>query len=114
CSSDLFYFATDQFRYESDEDQDNFDWGGKFSNMHPADFNALSVRLGWLPGYPQLTENSLDVINDARKRNLDDTEAINDIAKQLAEGELRSEERRVGKERTWRCRQKNWMQRWHV
>lgn len=83
-----FYFATDQFRYESDEDQDNFDWGGKFSNMHPADFNALSVRLGWLPGYPQLTENSLDVISDARKRNLDDAEAINDIAKQLAEGEL--------------------------
>lgn len=76
-----FYFITDQFRYESLEDQEPNQWGGKYSSMHPADFNALSARLGWLPSFPQFSENSLDVMEQARQETQNDEEALANIAK---------------------------------
>ena len=68
----FFYFATEQFRYEYEKNEEETEWGSKYSNMHPADFNALSARLGWLPSFPQLSQNSLDVMKEARSRNSDD------------------------------------------
>lgn len=84
----FFYFATEQFRYEYEKKEQKTEWGSKYSGMHPADFNALSARLGWLPSFPQLSQNSLDVMNDARTRNDDDQAVTADITKQLAEGKL--------------------------
>jgi len=84
----FFYFVTEQFRYEYDPDEVQSEWGGKYANMHPADFNALSARLGWLPSFPQLSQNSLDVLREARERNPDDQAVVQDIAKQLANGSL--------------------------
>ncbi|RIV21714.1 nitrate reductase subunit alpha, partial [Alicyclobacillaceae bacterium I2511] len=64
----FFYFATDQFRYE---ELDTSSLGaptgrGRFQSMHPADVNALAARLGWLPSFPQFTQNSLQVLQQAR------------------------------------------------
>lgn len=84
----FFYFATEQFRYEEKHEENETEWGSKYNNMHPADFNALSVRLGWLPSFPQFSQNSIDVMKKARKRNNDNKLVIEDIAKQLAEGSL--------------------------
>ncbi|TDK62987.1 nitrate reductase subunit alpha [Bacillus salipaludis] len=84
----FFYFATEQFRYEYVKGESETEWGSQYSNMHPADFNALSARLGWLPSFPQLSQNSLDVVKNARSHNNDDQAVIKDITKQLVEGKL--------------------------
>ncbi|MFE8697518.1 nitrate reductase subunit alpha [Cytobacillus sp. FJAT-53684] len=85
----FFYFATEQFRYEYQADNEKNEWGGKYSNMHPADFNVMSARLGWLPSFPQWTQNSLDVMREARERlKEDDQGLIEDIAKQIADGKI--------------------------
>ncbi len=85
----FFYFATEQFRYEYPKDHGETKWGSKYSTIHPADFNAMSARLGWLPSFPQFSQNSLDVMREARERHSDNDEAIKaDVAKQLSEGQL--------------------------
>ncbi len=84
----FFYFATEQFRYEYEKNEEETEWGSKYTNKHPADFNALSVRLGWLPSFPQFSQNSLEVMKDARARNSDDNELIKDVAKQLTDRTL--------------------------
>jgi nitrate reductase alpha subunit len=84
----FFYFATEQFRYEYEKREEETEWGSQYSTMHPADFNALAARLGWLPSFPQLSQNSLEVVREARSRNKDDQAVINDITKQLVEGKL--------------------------
>lgn len=85
-----FYFVTEQFRYEVrvSEEQDT-PWGGRYGKMHPADVNALAVRLGWLPSFPQFTQNSLDLARQLREKGLtDDQEAVREIARMAAEDEL--------------------------
>jgi nitrate reductase / nitrite oxidoreductase, alpha subunit len=84
----FFYFATEQFRYEYEKKEEQTEWGSKYSSIHPADFNAMSARLGWLPSFPQLSQNSLDIMTEARARHKDDQSVIADIAKQIAEGKL--------------------------
>ncbi|ULT59318.1 nitrate reductase subunit alpha [Neobacillus drentensis] len=84
----FFYFATEQFRYEYEKREEETEWGSQYSTMHPADFNALSARLGWLPSFPQLSQNSLDVVKEARARNKDDQAVIKDITTQLVDGKL--------------------------
>jgi len=87
----FFYFATEQFRYEYKAEGETNDWSpnSKYQNMHPADFNAMSARLGWLPSFPQWTQNSIDVMKDARERLGDNDQAvIEDIAKQIEKGNI--------------------------
>ncbi|HDR7950956.1 TPA: nitrate reductase subunit alpha [Bacillus toyonensis] len=84
----FFYFATEQFRYEYEKIEEETEWGSKYTNKHPADFNALSARLGWLPSFPQFSQNSLEVMKDARVRNSDDNALIKDVAKQLIDRTL--------------------------
>src|SRR5690606_15078752 len=84
----FFYFATEQFRYEYDFDDRETDWGSQYSTMHPDDFNAMSARLGWLPSFPSLSQNTLDVMKDAREKNSDDKAVTDYIAKQLVDGDL--------------------------
>lgn len=85
-----FYFATDQFRYETKLNEDEqTDWGSKYNTMHPADLNALSARLGWLPSFPQFTQNSLDIVRESRERGADtDQEVIVDVVQQIKDGKL--------------------------
>jgi nitrate reductase / nitrite oxidoreductase, alpha subunit len=86
----FFYFATEQFRYEARVNEEQKpSWGERFNNMHPADVNALAVRLGWLPSFPQFNQNSIDVARQVREKGVsDDQEAIQEIARMVKEGEL--------------------------
>jgi len=73
----FFYFVTDQFRYEELETATmGSPNGGRFHQMHPADMNALAARLGWLPSYPQFTQNSLALVEEARKHGAVTNEEI--------------------------------------
>ena len=38
---------------------------------HMADYNALAVRLGWLPSYPQFNRNPLDICREAAAQGAD-------------------------------------------
>ncbi|MEC0180761.1 nitrate reductase subunit alpha [Paenibacillus peoriae] len=86
----FFYFATEQFRYEAKANEEQKpSWGGRFNHMHPADVNALAVRLGWLPSFPQFNQNSIDVARQVREKGFsDDQEAVQEIARMVKEGEL--------------------------
>ncbi|WP_274434542.1 nitrate reductase subunit alpha [Alicyclobacillus sp. ALC3] len=81
----FFYFATDQYRYEElDTKTLGSPTGGRFHHMHPADVNALSARLGWLPSFPQWTQNSLEVLQHARAAGADTPEKVASyVAEQL-------------------------------
>ncbi|GGE50408.1 nitrate reductase subunit alpha [Pullulanibacillus camelliae] len=78
----FFYFATDQYRYEYPQSKEQTAWGGRFNKMHPADFNAMSARLGWLPSFPQFTQNSLDLVREAKEQGAETEE---DISKYMAQ-----------------------------
>ncbi len=86
----FFYFFTDQFRYEEKEMRTpGTPYGSRFTDMHPADMNALAVRLGWLPSFPQFTENSLAVAREARAAGADTPEAVSrHVAERLQAGNL--------------------------
>ncbi|TMN23682.1 nitrate reductase subunit alpha [Lentibacillus cibarius] len=85
-----FYFITDQFRYESlPDDAEKTDWGGKYNDMHPADLNALAARLGWLPSFPQFSQNSIDLVKESRDRGAQtEQEIIDDIVSQIKDNEI--------------------------
>lgn len=85
-----FYFATEQFRYEAPVNEEQVTpWGGRYSKLHPADVNAMAVRLGWLPSFPQFSQNSLDVAKELRGKGLtDDKEAVQEVARMVKDGEL--------------------------
>ncbi len=85
----FFYFATEQFRYESEIDKKETPWNGKYHHMHPADANALSARLGWLPSFPQFTQNSIDLVKESRENGAqDEKEIIDDVVKKIKTGEI--------------------------
>lgn len=84
-----FYFATDQFRYETHINEEQSSWGGKYNSMHPADVNALSARLGWLPSFPQFTQNSIDLVKESRERGAQtDQDVIDDVVEQIKAGKI--------------------------
>lgn len=85
----FFYFVTDQFRYEGQINKDQNGWGGRFNQMHPADFNAMAARLGWLPSFPQFTQNSIDLVKEARERGAkDDQDVITDVVERIKANEI--------------------------
>lgn len=85
----FFYFATEQFRYEIDANEPQTNWGGKYNQMHPADINALSARLGWLPSFPQFSQNSIDLVRESRKKGAEtDEEVIKDIVNQIKDKQI--------------------------
>lgn len=84
-----FYFVTDQFRYEAKVNQEQLRWGGKFSQMHPADFTAMASRLGWMPSFPQFTQNSIDLMKEARDQGLEEADKISEyFAKQIKDQKI--------------------------
>lgn len=85
----FFYFATDQYRYEVKKEQPATEWGGKYYEMHPADINALAARLGWLPTYPQFSQNSIDLVKEARDNGATtDEEVIQATVEKIKNGEI--------------------------
>ncbi|KRW92462.1 nitrate reductase [Alicyclobacillus tengchongensis] len=87
----FFYFATDQYRYE---ELDTRTMGSpvkasRFHEMHPADMNAMAARLGWLPSFPQWTQNSLSVVNEAKEHGATTNEEIVSwVVEQLKRGDI--------------------------
>ncbi|MEC0255208.1 nitrate reductase subunit alpha [Paenibacillus lautus] len=65
-ATSFFYFATDQWKYEEmGADSLKSPTGGEIRYQHPADYNVLAARLGWLPSYPQFNKNSLKFAEEA-------------------------------------------------
>ncbi|WP_106497467.1 nitrate reductase subunit alpha [Lentibacillus sp. Marseille-P4043] len=84
-----FYFHTDQYRYETKLNQEGTPWDSKYNIMHPADLNALAARLGWLPSFPQFTQNSIDIVKESRERGATtEQEIIDDVVNQIKEDKL--------------------------
>ncbi|MCF8105220.1 MAG: nitrate reductase subunit alpha, partial [Desulfohalobiaceae bacterium] len=88
----FFYFASGQWRYES------MDAGTLASPLHrnslpfrhPADYNALAARLGWLPSYPQFDENPLETCRQAEADGAESDEAIiASVEDRIKNGDLR-------------------------
>ncbi len=66
-STSFFYTHTDQWRYETIDVKEILSptapagpWDGAI-----IDYNIRSLRMGWLPAYPTLTQNSLSIAKDA-------------------------------------------------
>lgn len=73
----FFYFATEQWRYEEGgTDSLKSPTGGDVKYQHPADYNVLAARLGWLPSYPQFNKNSLLFAEEAKREGKETNEEI--------------------------------------
>ncbi|MCY0884728.1 MAG: molybdopterin-dependent oxidoreductase, partial [Firmicutes bacterium] len=86
----FFYTASEQFRYETlDPGTLVTPWAGPTGRLHLMDLQALAVRLGWLPSYPQFTRNPLDLVAEARREGARDEAAIAAyVARRLESGQL--------------------------
>lgn len=92
-STSYFYFHTDQWRY----DGMSLDplWAPRAKHMpkagnHSADMNAVAVRNGWLPFFPQFdSRNPIDVLKDARAAGCQTIEQVRSwVGTQFKEGKL--------------------------
>ncbi|MGB9802338.1 nitrate reductase subunit alpha [Desulfofundulus sp.] len=85
----FFYFATDQWRYEEKPVDEQASPLAKARYRHPADYNVLAARLGWLPSYPQFNRNPLQLFKDAQKAGAcSPQEVAAYVADELKKGEL--------------------------
>lgn len=86
----FFYFATSQWRYDRlDAKAMTFSQAAKGMPSHPADYNAMSVRMGWLPYYPQFHSNPLELCQravDGGAQN--DDEIVSRVIERIKNGEL--------------------------
>ncbi|AXI00996.1 nitrate reductase subunit alpha [Sporosarcina sp. PTS2304] len=89
-ATSFFYFATDQWKYEeAGADTLMSPLGGEARYQHPADYNVLAARLGWLPSYPQFNKNSLLLVEEAaRLGKTAPKEVVSHVVDQLKSGEL--------------------------
>ena len=88
ATTSFWYLATDQYRYErflADELASPLG-EGKLKGKHFADCVAQSARMGWLPSYPTLNRNPLDVCDDAEAAGRTPQEHV---VEQLRSGDLR-------------------------
>jgi nitrate reductase alpha subunit len=87
----FYYFATDQWRYDSFRPGDILSpLADAHTSRHMADYNVIAARLGWLPSYPQFNRNPLDLCREAAAQGSScDEEIISRAVKQLKTGELR-------------------------
>lgn len=89
-ATSFFYFATNQWKYEESGTQSLMSpLGGQARYEHPADYNVLAGRLGWLPSYPQFNRNSLQITEEATKEGKTTTPEIVEYVKdQLVSGKM--------------------------
>lgn len=72
-----FYFGTDQFHYEEiPMSKLSAATIKKPRYEHPADYNVLSVRLGWSASYPQFNRNSLNLVKEAQRSGAKDDNSV--------------------------------------
>ena len=85
----FFYFASDQWKYDELDNKGLKSPVKKFPHAydHPADYNQLAVRLGWLPSYPQFNRNTLNFTKDYQTQALDEIKAK--VVAELKQGSLK-------------------------
>ncbi|HIW31841.1 MAG TPA: nitrate reductase subunit alpha [Candidatus Paenibacillus intestinavium] len=90
-ATSFFYFATDQWKYEEmNNDSLKSPTGGDIQYQHPADYNVLAARLGWLPSYPQFDKSSLSFADEAAaKGKTTNAEIIEHAYEQVVSGETK-------------------------
>ncbi|WP_026907371.1 nitrate reductase subunit alpha [Paucisalibacillus globulus] len=89
-ATSFFYFATDQWKYEESGNESlKSPTGGDIRYKHPADYNVLAARLGWLPSYPQFNQNSLELVEEAKKLGkTTNEEIVQHTVDKLTSGEM--------------------------
>lgn len=89
-ATSYYYFATDQWRYEELPLRELASPTiAKLRYQHPADYNVLAARLGWLPSYPQFNRSSVQVASDAQKSGaVTNEEIIQYVVNQLKSGSM--------------------------
>src|SRR5690606_8590689 len=87
----FFYFGTEQWRYEEgDTESLKSPLADKLDYRHPADYNVMAARLGWLPSYPQFNKNSLLFAEEAaREGKTTNEEIIGRAADQIKSREVK-------------------------
>ncbi|MNZ86271.1 Nitrate reductase alpha subunit [compost metagenome] len=90
-ATSFFYFATDQWKYEeTGTDSLKSPTGGDVRYQHPADYNVLAARLGWLPSYPQFNKSSLAFAEEASQQGAaTNEEIIQHTLNQIVSGETK-------------------------
>lgn len=89
-TTSLWYFHTGQWRYDGMELDTQ--WATDAKKMpeynHAADVNALAVRNGWLPFFPQIDKkNSLNIYQEAKKAGCETDEEVKEwVLNQFKEG----------------------------
>ncbi len=88
ATTSFWYLATDQYRYERfgvDELTSPLA-SGRLDGRHFADTVAQSARMGWLPSYPTLNRNPLDICDEAEAAGAEPAEHV---VEELRAGRLR-------------------------
>jgi len=76
-ATSFFYFATNQWQYETHSmDGLKSPTVPKTRYSHPADYNVLAARLGWMPSYPQFNQNSLELSEEATQAGAENSEQV--------------------------------------
>lgn len=70
------YINTCQYRYDGQFSKYNTVPENKWTRQHTADTIFQSVRMGWMPFYPQFNENTLDLSKEAIENGAASDEAI--------------------------------------
>jgi nitrate reductase alpha subunit len=70
------YINTCQYRYDGDFSKYNTVPKNKITSNHTADQIFQSVRMGWMPFYPQFNENTLNLTIEAKKNGAKNNEDI--------------------------------------
>jgi len=86
-STSFWYFHTDQWRYETVNPDDLLasTANGRYKGHSLADYNVVSVRLGWLPSAPHFNKSPLEIAAEAEKAG---TEIPAYVVDQLKKGDL--------------------------
>ncbi|MFC6322359.1 nitrate reductase subunit alpha [Companilactobacillus baiquanensis] len=84
----FFYFASDQWKYD---ELDNEGMKSPVKTIedgykHPADYNQMAIRLGWMPSYPQFDRNNLNFVKDYKTTDI--KEISKKVVQELKDGSL--------------------------
>ncbi len=85
-----WYLHTQQFKYDSAiTDYHVVPDKSALEYQHTADYAVRSVRLGWMPGYPQFNKSSIALYEEAQRSGAKtDAEVVDYVVKQLKSGSL--------------------------
>jgi nitrate reductase alpha subunit len=90
-ATSFYYFATDQWKYEEmGADTLKSPTSDDIRYKHPADYNVLAARLGWLPSYPQFNKSSLKFAEEAEQQGkVTNDEIVKHTLDQIISGEAK-------------------------